>query len=283
MPTLSSYDGTMLAYRLLGAGPLLVVVPGGPGRDSAYLGNLAGLDAHRTLVLMDNRGSGLSGDAVNPSDVDSYRADRLVLDVEALRAHLGLPTLDLMGHSGGAHIAALYAAAHPQRLGSLALICGGQRVPGVDDEAAFMRAIESHAGEPWYPEAREALDEWSALGRDVTPEVKLRAAPFFYGRPWTPEKAAHAASDASQRRNPLTSKHFAHEIDTAAKRTALSRVTAPVLVYAGEADPSPRPEEAQRLADSFPNGRVVVQPDAGHFPWLDDPSFFTRALLEHLG
>jgi pimeloyl-ACP methyl ester carboxylesterase len=272
----------VLGYRLLGAGPLLVCVPGGPGRDSVYFGNLGGLDAHRTLVLMDNRGSGLSADTADPSDVDSYRADRLVEDVEALRKHLGLETWDLLGHSGGAHIAALYAAAYPGRLSSLALICGGQRVPGADDEAAFMRAIESNAAAPWYPEAREALDEWGRLGHDVAPEVKLKAARFFYGRPWTAQMHAHAASDSSQRRNPLTSKHFPDRSDPAAMRAALSRVTAPVLVYAGEADPSPRPEEAQRLAEAFANGRVV-QPDAGHFPWVDDPLFFTRTVLEHLG
>ena len=88
MPTFPSYDGTVLAYRLVGTGPLLVCVAGGPARDSAYFGNLGGLDAHRTLVLLDNRGSGLSADTADPSDVDSYRADRLVRDVEALRVHL---------------------------------------------------------------------------------------------------------------------------------------------------------------------------------------------------
>jgi pimeloyl-ACP methyl ester carboxylesterase len=283
MPTLSSYDGTVLAYRLLGQGPLLVCIAGGPARDSAYFGDLGGLDAERTLVLLDNRGSGLSGDAADPSDVDSYRADRLVKDVEALRAHLGLETLDLLGHSGGAQIAVLYAAAHSRRLGSLALICGGQSMVGAAIEDAFMRAIESKSGEPWYPEARKAFDEWARLGADVAPDVKLAASPFFYGRPWTPEKHAHAAADASQRRNPLARKHFTFEPDATAVRTALSQVTAPVLVYAGEVDPSPRPEEAQQLTAVFPNGRTVVQPDAGHFPWLDDPVFFVRALLEHLG
>jgi pimeloyl-ACP methyl ester carboxylesterase len=282
MPTLSSHDGTLLSYRLLGQGPPLVCVAGGPARDSAYFGNLGGLDAERTLVLLDNRGSGLSGDAADPSDVDSYRADHLVLDVEALRAHLGLEAMDLLGHSAGAQVAVLYAAAHPRRLSSLALICGGHSMVGAVIEDAFMRAIESKAGEPWYTEARQAFDEWGRRGADVTPDVKLAASPFFYGRPWTPEKHAHAAADASQRRNPLARKHFPFDPDPAAVRAALSHVTAPVLAYAGGVDPSPRPEEAQRLAAVFPNGRTIVQPDAGHFPWLDNPTFFVEALLEHL-
>jgi pimeloyl-ACP methyl ester carboxylesterase len=282
MPSLPSYDGTLLAYRLVGHGPMLVCVAGGPARDSAYFGDLGGLSAHRTLVFLDNRGSGLSGDTLEVSDVDSYRADRLVLDVEALRAHLGLETMDLLGHSAGAQVAALYAAAHPQRLSSLSLVCGGQRVVGIDFEDGFDQAIESRVDEAWYQAAREALDEWFAIGREAPADLKLKAAPFFYGRPWNSIGEAHAATDSAQRRNPLAYKHFPFDPDTTSMRSALSRVTAPVLVYAGEVDPSPRPEEAQQLAAVFPNARTVVQPDAGHFPWLDNPSFFVQALIEHL-
>jgi len=282
MPTLASYDGTVLGYRLTGTGPLLVCVPGGPGRASDYLGTLGGLDAHRTLILLDNRGTGLSGDTADPSDVDSYRADRLVPDVEALRAHLGLESMDLLGHSGGAHVAALYAAAYPQHLSSLSLITGGHRVAGADDPEAFLKVIRSKSAEPWFPEAVAALEEWGRLGSDVPPEVKLQASPFFYGHPWTPEKHAHAAADSLQRRNPLAAKHFADEPDTGALRAALAHVTVPVLVYAGEIDQSPTPEEAQRLAAVFPNGRTVIQPEAGHYPWLDNAAYFRQALLEHL-
>lgn len=280
MPSFTSYDGTLLAYRLAGTGPLLVCIPGGPGRASEYLGNLGGLDSHRTLVLLDNRGSGRSGDSADPSDVDSYRADRLVHDVEALRAHLGLEVMDLWGHSGGAHIAALYATAHPQRLSSLSLICGGQRVAGVAADDGFLPAIDARAGQAWYPQARKALEQRIAEGPTTSsPELKLATAPFFYGR-WDEASAAHAASDALQRRNPLAQKHFPYDPDPDAARAALSRVTAPTLAYAGALDPSPRPDEAERLAAVFPNGRTVIQPDAGHYPWLDNPTFFVQAVLE---
>ncbi len=33
----------------------------------------------------------------------------------------------------------------------------------------------------------------------------------------------------------------------------------------------------------FPNARVTVQPGAAHFPWLDDPAFFTAAISSFLG
>jgi len=74
---------------------------------SAYLGDLGGLSAHRSLVLLDLRGT---GESAVPADPASYRCDRLVDDVEALRAHLGMEQIDLLGHSAGGALAVLYAA-----------------------------------------------------------------------------------------------------------------------------------------------------------------------------
>lgn len=59
---------------------------------------------------------------------------------------------------------------------------------------------------------------------------------------------------------------------------AVSRLAAPVLVYAGELDAAPTPETAAAGASMFPNATVTVQPRAAHFPWLDDPAFFTAAI-----
>jgi pimeloyl-ACP methyl ester carboxylesterase len=278
MPTFPSYDGTTLAYRRVGTGPSLVCLAGGPARSSVYFGDLGGLDAHRTLLFLDNRGSGESGDSDH--DPDSYRADRLAGDVEALRSHLGLETLDLLGHSGGAQVALWYAAAHPGRIGSLILLNGGHGPAGVAIRGANMEAVELRKDEPWYPLARKALDEWGRIGRHAPDELKRKAAMFFYG-PWTPAAEAHADGDAAQRRNPLAYNRYPHSPeDPAAFRRSLARVTAPVLVYAGGLDPGMRPSEAEALAAVCPDSRVVVQPGAGHFPWLDDPEFFVNAVIK---
>jgi pimeloyl-ACP methyl ester carboxylesterase len=107
MPVFTAPDGTRLACHVHGAGEPLVVLPGGPMRASAHLGNLGGLDAHRQLVPLDLRGTGQS--AV-PEDPATYRCDRLVDDVEALRRHLGLERMDVLAHSAGGSLAMLYAA-----------------------------------------------------------------------------------------------------------------------------------------------------------------------------
>src|SRR3954471_6451365 len=83
----SAHDGTDLAYHVVGEGDPVICLPGGPMQDSAYLGELGGLSTRRRLIMVDPRGTGRSA---TPEDAASYRCDRLVDDVEALREHLGL-------------------------------------------------------------------------------------------------------------------------------------------------------------------------------------------------
>jgi pimeloyl-ACP methyl ester carboxylesterase len=88
-------------------------------QDCSYLGDLGGLSRHRRLILLDPRGTGQSA---TPADTTSYRCDRQIDDVEALRVHLGLDQMALLANSAGANLAVLYAARHPQRVSKLALI-----------------------------------------------------------------------------------------------------------------------------------------------------------------
>jgi pimeloyl-ACP methyl ester carboxylesterase len=41
MARFASYDGTQIGYRIVGDGPPLVCLPGGPGQASEYFGDLA--------------------------------------------------------------------------------------------------------------------------------------------------------------------------------------------------------------------------------------------------
>jgi proline iminopeptidase len=88
MPYIRAPDGTRLAYHAHGEGRPLICLPGGPMRDTAYFGEMPRRlsAAGRQVILLDLRGTGQSA---TPDDPASYRCDRLVPDVEALRQHLG--------------------------------------------------------------------------------------------------------------------------------------------------------------------------------------------------
>ncbi|THA70563.1 alpha/beta hydrolase [Streptomyces sp. A0642] len=274
MATFSASDGTRLAYRTYGEGEPVVCIPGGPA-DSRYLGDLGGLSAHRRLIVPDLRGTGRS--AV-PDDPATYRCDRLVDDIEALRHHLGLPRTDVLGHSAGANVAAQYAARHPGRVGRLALIAPGARAVGIETTGEERRELARlRSDEPWFPDAFAALEavtrgedaDWSAV------------APFFYGR-W--DRAARDHHAASRPENPEAVAGFGAEgaFDPAATRAALAAFGAPVLLLAGQFDLNSTPCSTAAFAGLFPDATLVVQEGAGHSPWVDDAERFTAEVSAFL-
>jgi proline iminopeptidase len=278
MPVFRVSDGTELAYHVQGDGAPLVCVPGGPMRDSVYLGDLGGLSASRRLVMLDLRGTGKS--AV-PADPASYRCDRLVDDVAALRDHLGIDRMDLLGHSAGANIAIRYAAQHPGLVSKLALITPSTRAVGLTASSEMRRQIvELRRAEPWFAEAAAAFDRLQT-GSDAKDDWDA-VAPFFYGR-WDAVAQAHSAANEEQV-NEEAADVFAGPgaFDPEATSAALAGFTPPVLVLAGEVDVNTTPRIAAELAALFPGARLTVQAGAGHYPWLDDPAWFTSAVTAFL-
>ncbi|WP_405420384.1 alpha/beta fold hydrolase [Streptomyces erythrochromogenes] len=272
----TAYDGTRLAYRTHGSGDPLVCVPGGPA-DSVYLGDLGGLSAHRRLIVLDLRGTGRS--AV-PQDTSSYRSDRLVDDIEALREHLGLGRIDLLAHSAGANPAMQYAARYPDRIGRLALITPGTRAVGTVITADARRELARlRAHEPWFPEAFAALEALIASGGGGDRDA---IGPFFYGR-WDAGARRHHAAGSPD--NPEAVAHFGADgaFDPEATRAGLAALRAPVLLLAGEFDLNSPPGSVAACAELFPDATLVVQRGAGHYPWLDDADRFAAAAAAFLG
>jgi pimeloyl-ACP methyl ester carboxylesterase len=270
-------DGTRLTYRLLGEGRPVVCLPGGPMQSSVYLGDLGGLPAHRQLVVLDLRGTGGSE---APEDAATYRCDRQVDDVEALREHLGLDRMDLLAHSAGANLAALYLGRHPDRVDRLALVSPSVLAVGLEitgeDRLATARLRRD---EPWFSPAFAALE--AITGGRATDDAWEAIAPLFYGR-WDDAARAHRALD--RLRNAEAAVAFGSDgaFDPDATRAALADFGSPVLLLAGEVDVAAPPRVMAAYARLFPHAELVVQPDAGHFPWLDDAEWFVAATAAYL-
>lgn len=278
MATFDGADSTRLAYHQVGKGGPLICLPGGPMQASAYLGDLGGLSAHRSLVLLDLRGT---GDSAVPADPATYRCDRQVDDVEALRAHLGLDRIDLLGHSAGGALAVLYAARYPDRIGRLVLVSPSPRAVDVQITDSDRRQVaELRRGEAWFPDAFAAFERiWSG---DPTAADWTAIAPFTYGR-WDAVSQAHLAQEASQQNADAAAVYYsAGALAPEATRSALAHLQARVLLVAGENDVALPPKCAAEYAGLFDQAELAVQPGGGHQPWLDDPEWFVQTLTGFL-
>lgn len=275
----SGRDGTRLAYHVLGNGAPVVCLPGGPMQDSAYLGDLGGLSARRQMIRLDLRGTGQSA---IPEDAASYRCDRLVDDVDALREHLGLDQVDLLAHSAGANLAALYVGRHLERVDKLVLITPSVMAVGITITGDVrLETAQLRRDEPWFPAAFAALD--AIVAGKATPNSFQAIAPFFHGR-WDKAARAHRAAEDGQRNKEAAGVFGADgAFDPDATRAALARFASPVLLLAGEVDLNSPPRAMAELAQLFPHAELVVQLGAGHFPWLDDADRFVATISAFLG
>ena len=109
--SVTSVDGTRIAWKTSGTGPVLVLVDGalcysGMGPGDALASKLA---RHFRVCQYDRRGRGLS------SDAQSYAVERELEDLDAVVGAAG-GSVFLWGMSSGSLLALKYAARHPQKV-----------------------------------------------------------------------------------------------------------------------------------------------------------------------
>ncbi len=282
MPSARTPDGRTIAWEEAGDGPPLLCHPGGPGGSARAFGGLPGLAAERTVLLYDPRGTGRSD---RPGDPAAYALEDYAADIEAVREHLGLERLDLLGHSHGGFVAMAWAGAHPDRVGRLVLTNTAPRF--TDDIRRARRAVvESYAGEPWFADALAAAEAHAAgdyAGDEELSGLFAREIPFLFPR-WGPDERAYAATLAEAGLNADALRHFnAHVAAGMDLRPGLAHVTAPVLVITGALDVF-GPSTAAEIAAALPNATTVVVPAAAHFTFAEPATrdAWTRAVLGFL-
>ena len=99
--------------------PVLFLLHGGPGGcHIGYKIHSAALQKVAQLVMIDHRGCGLS----KKTKQSDYTLDNNIEDIEALRKHLGLEKICLLGTSYGGIVAQGYAIRYPKRVEKLILV-----------------------------------------------------------------------------------------------------------------------------------------------------------------
>jgi proline-specific peptidase len=279
--TFSTADGLKLAYRRAGSGPTVVCHPGGPGFSARYFGEFAGLADDFTLVMLHPRGTEGSD---RPSDPRAYTSEDYVADLDELRVHLGHEQFRLLGHSHGGVVALAYAARNPDRVERLVAASTLARFDA-EQEGVMLEAMEAKSDEPWYADARAALEAEQAGNWDSDEELAelaLREFPFYFARYGEAEaeyvrrlEGEVPCGDALR----LFNQEIVGSFDL---RPELGRITAPTLVITGEDDFITGPVCARELAAEIPGARLTLLPDCGHFVFVEQPESFAAEVKAFL-
>lgn len=270
-------DGSRLRYITMGSGEQVIMIP-----MAEYLAEPLGrLASGRRLVFYDPRGRGPS----DPPESGTVNEDREIRDMETLRAALGIERMALLGWSGLGKQVAVYAIRHPERVTRIVQV---SPVPPSSD---------SYPPEPGAPPRPERIDVEAVLALDSA---------------WTEGRFEGDGEDYCRSRQALTQHasfadttlwrqvpdicryenewphvirpYFTELLSSFGEydwRDSIRATGIPRLIIHGREDGIPL-SGARAWAEGDPNARLVVLSPAGHFPFLERPEPFFRAVDEFL-
>jgi proline iminopeptidase len=275
-------NGTRIHYSVRGRGPALIAHSGGPGWDARSWGNMAGIEAFASLIVMHPRGSGLSAAPAN----GAYGLADYAADLDALRCHLELEKPAILGWSHGGMVALEYARRTPDGPGKLILYstsaCFGN---SLKDPQQMLSALMAHQSQPWFADSMEALQDWWS-GRCTTDEEasKLwsRMVKFHF-------RAFDGRAERYLQRTAQLPLHIAplltfmgSEAASMDLRPALKKLQIPALVIAGRHDCVTPLAMSEEIAREIPDARLEVFENSGHFAHVEEPERFCEVLRRFL-
>lgn len=238
--------------------PVLFLLHGGPGGDHLrFKQHSIELQDVAQLVFIDHRGCGRS----KKTNARDYTLENNIEDVEALRKHLGLEKICILGGSYGGIVAQGYAIRYPQHVEKLILSV----------TAPSYRFLQS---------ARRNLNE-----RGTTQQKRIGKA-LWDGSLKTSKKLAKFFTvmdslysvKAKNNRKPVFAKSqtiwsaealnagfaeggFLRKFDFIPK---LKKIKAPTLVLGGDKDWICDPQESKVIAKHIPNAKLKIFKNCGH-------------------
>jgi 3-oxoadipate enol-lactonase len=234
-----------------------IVFVHGVGTDAdSWAPQLAEFGQHYRAIAWNLPGYGSSPALEEPSFANLAEALCDLLD------ELGIRRADLVGHSYGGMVAQEFAVRYPSRLRTLTLS---------GTSPAFGR-----------PEG-----EWQQAF------VRQRLAPLEQGKTMAelaPKMIASLVGPAAEEQGIAIARRSMAQVPSAAfatgiklivtfdRREALSKISVPTLVIAGERDSNAPAAMMEKMAAKIPDAEYVCLQDVGHLANLENPAAFNETL-----
>jgi pimeloyl-ACP methyl ester carboxylesterase len=272
-------DGVAIHYEVHGAGPALMALPNSWGLSLQGLRNLyRPLEHHLTMVYFDPRGMGASGAVRDDADMSMATVRS---DLDALRRHLGLDRVNVIGWSNGATNLTLLASEQPEPIAHAIFL----------HTAASFTEDDGRALQESHPEMVESSVRFRKQLSEpgLSPERADELTRQYAIEGWAPVLCADAAGAPAMLHALFDDAEFswAHsqyasrELPLYDFRDKLGSITAESLVIAGRHDLLPV-ERAADMVAAMPTARLVVLDNSGHFGPAEQTGEFVAAVTAFL-
>ena len=259
METITSRDGTPIAYRRGGEGPPLVLVHGTAADHGRWQPILPALEERFTVYAVDRRGRGGSGDG------EGYDVEREAEDIASVVDSLGEP-VNLLGHSYGG-LLALEAALLTRNIRKLVLYDPGIEVEGAD--------IYLHETIGRLEALLEPGDRDGVVATTMSEVAGLQPEVVEYMRSQPAWQARMAAAHTIPRELRAVK---AYRFDP----ERFGSLEVPTLLMGGGASPVALRKALEVVDDALPDSRVVVMEGQGHAAMDTGTDHFTGEVLHFL-
>lgn len=247
-------DGVDIHHQIIGTGPPVVLVHGITDSSADWAPIDQRLASDHTVVTLDLRGHGRSGDA------EDYSALAMVNDLAAVVEATGIEPPLVVGHSLGAVVAAAYASSAPVRG-----IVGIDQTLRFSDFAAMVRQLEHQLRGDGFHAAMRAI--FGRLDGPLMPDsLRFRLA----------ANRDEARQDVVLGAWDLTFSTSDDELDAMVAAMAPG-ITVPILALHGNELTG---DYGGWLQGLVPQVEIEVWADHGHYPHLVDPERFLARLTQ---
>jgi pimeloyl-ACP methyl ester carboxylesterase len=263
-------NGLKFAYIEEGSGPLVLLLHGFP--DTAHTWD----DLRPRLAAKGYRAVSPFMRGYHPSAIPDRDPDQetLARDPLALIEALGAPDAVVIAHDWGASAGYGAAALGPDRVKKLFVI-------GIPHPAALKPSLKKLWGVRHFAAYKlpGAADRFARNDFAALPAIYRRWSPT-----WTPDPTEFDAVRASFSNRASLNAAFGYyrklsPIPSASMRT---RITVPVVAFAGLDDPMVTPSDYRGAARMFDGEYIIEEVRGGHFMHREHPGAFAERLLKHL-
>ena len=250
-----SEEVTSLNYYEQGSGPVLVLLHGLGLDRRIWLPIAQTCSSYMRIIIPDLRGHGLSD---SPEGI--YTMNDMAMDLNQLLDKLSIERIVLAGHSMGGYVALAFAHKHPEFLEGLILV-----TTNADDDPPEKR--ESRVQLAKEIELKGSIAMADSLANRLTNDPILISKMHDLIRRTTPKGLIGSSLGMAGRKD---------------MHQTLRRLVCPILIIAGERDKITSLGTSQDLLNTCQSGEMVIIPNAGHLPMMEEPDLMSKALLTFL-
>jgi proline iminopeptidase len=294
-------EDILLYYFHSGEGKPVLVIHGGPGFPPIKpWDGLENLSHDFRFIYYHQRGCGHSTRPIDTFKSQNFMQNAMILDktlglsaqladIERIRRILGQEKLSLIGHSYGGFLASLYAVEFPEHVEKMILIAPAGVLKMPIEEGEGFEKIKEYMSERQKTEFDDFLSRYFDYGKIFTKsekELAILNSEYVQHFGAAMKSRGLEMPEMTEEELALSGGWMVHALYLSLGmkydlREELRQVQVPVLVLHGERDMF-AVKASREYTDLFPNGKLLMIPEATHFPFMGKPEEFSLIAGEFL-